>query len=101
LRRPLGITIVGGLIVSQMLTLYTTPVIYLLLDKLHVRLWGQRVAREPAYLLRAATRALRDTALTGRPLEAEKPGLPQRLSAPLAHQPQWSSSPHPLRKSLG
>ena len=35
LRRPLGITIVGGLLVSQVLTLYTTPVIYLLLDKLH------------------------------------------------------------------
>jgi multidrug efflux pump len=37
LRRPLGITIVGGLIVSQILTLYTTPVVYLLLDDL--RLW--------------------------------------------------------------
>jgi multidrug efflux pump len=34
LRRPLGITIVGGLIVSQMLTLYTTPVVYLSLDRL-------------------------------------------------------------------
>jgi multidrug efflux pump len=32
-RRPLGITIVGGLIVSQMLTLYTTPVVYLSLDR--------------------------------------------------------------------
>jgi multidrug efflux pump len=40
LRRPLGITIIGGLIVSQVLTLYTTPVIYVLLDKLHRRLWG-------------------------------------------------------------
>jgi multidrug efflux pump len=39
LRRPLGITIIGGLLVSQALTLYTTPVIYLLLDGLHHRLW--------------------------------------------------------------
>ncbi len=41
LRRPLGITIVGGLIVSQMLTLYTTPVVYLTLDRLRLRIAGK------------------------------------------------------------
>jgi multidrug efflux pump len=40
LRRPLGVAIVGGLIVSQMLTLYTTPVVYLYLDR--CRLWFER-----------------------------------------------------------
>jgi multidrug efflux pump len=44
LRRPLGITIIGGLLVSQVLTLYTTPVIYLMLDRLHRRLAGPRKA---------------------------------------------------------
>lgn len=44
LRRPLGITIVGGLILSQLLTLYTTPVIYLFFDRLAVRFAGRRSA---------------------------------------------------------
>jgi multidrug efflux pump len=49
LRRPLGIAIVGGLIFSQMLTLYTTPVVYLYLDRF--RLWWERVRhRQPARL---------------------------------------------------
>jgi len=42
LRRPLGITIVGGLIVSQMLTLYTTPVVYLFFDRLRLRFTGKQ-----------------------------------------------------------
>jgi multidrug efflux pump len=37
LRAPLGITIIGGLLVSQVLTLFTTPVIYLAMDRLHPR----------------------------------------------------------------
>jgi multidrug efflux pump len=46
LRRPLGIAIVGGLILSQLLTLYTTPVVYLYLDRL--ALWARRHRRRPA-----------------------------------------------------
>jgi multidrug efflux pump len=47
LRRPLGISIVGGLILSQILTLFTTPVIYLALDSLGRRFFPRR-ADEPA-----------------------------------------------------
>jgi multidrug efflux pump subunit AcrB len=37
LRRPLGISIIGGLMVSQVLTLYTTPVLYAVMDRLRLR----------------------------------------------------------------
>jgi multidrug efflux pump len=48
LRRPLGITIIGGLIVSQILTLYTTPVIYLLIDRMRRRRSDPATAGAPA-----------------------------------------------------
>ena len=41
LRRPLGITIVGGLLLSQLLTLYTTPVVYLTMDRMRLRMLGR------------------------------------------------------------
>ena len=48
LRHPLGITIVGGLILSQLLTLFTTPVIYLYFDRLERRFAGAAPARRRA-----------------------------------------------------
>ena len=51
LRNPLGITIIGGLLLSQLLTLYTTPVIYLAMERLRVRLTRRappRPAPQPA-----------------------------------------------------
>jgi multidrug efflux pump len=51
LRRPLGITIIGGLFVSQILTLYTTPVIYLLIDRARQMRWrrsGRATVQAPA-----------------------------------------------------
>jgi multidrug efflux pump len=46
LRRPLGITIIGGLIVSQMLTLFTTPIVYIYMDRLQTWLQGARKHRQ-------------------------------------------------------
>jgi len=58
MRRPLGIAILGGLVLSQMLTLYTTPVVYVYLDRF--RLWAERRFRrgrtraEPGHALAPA-----------------------------------------------
>ena len=51
LRRPLGISIVGGLIFSQMLTLFTTPVVYIYLDQLHVWLQRKKHRKKPAVIV--------------------------------------------------
>jgi multidrug efflux pump subunit AcrB len=48
LRRPLGVTIIGGLIFSQLLTLYTTPVVYLFFDALAERVAAMRGRKPPA-----------------------------------------------------
>jgi len=47
LRRPLGVAIVGGLVLSQMLTLFTTPVMYLYLDRMRIRLAKLRGGQMP------------------------------------------------------
>ena len=57
LHRPLGISIVGGLIVSQMLTLFTTPVVYLALDRLRHRFILRRAAAASTRLSTAAVPA--------------------------------------------
>jgi multidrug efflux pump len=49
LRRPLGIAMVGGLLLSQILTLYTTPVIYIFFDKLGMRISGKRPSAKPEH----------------------------------------------------
>jgi multidrug efflux pump len=48
LRRPLGITIIGGLLLSQLLTLYTTPVIYLFFDEIAAKFLARRKRKSPA-----------------------------------------------------
>jgi Cu/Ag efflux pump CusA len=42
IRQPLGYAIVGGLALSQILTLYTTPVVYIYLDRLQTRMFGEK-----------------------------------------------------------
>jgi len=53
-RRPLGLAVVGGLLVSQMLTLYLTPVYYVYMEALRRRLGGRRATSDPEYAVRGA-----------------------------------------------
>ena len=53
LRQPLGYAMVGGLALSQLLTLYTTPVVYLYLDQLQLMLTGESAARSKRAVARA------------------------------------------------
>ena len=54
LRQPLGYAMVGGLALSQMLTLFTTPVVYLYLDRLQTWLGGENAAHEDEEAARIA-----------------------------------------------
>ena len=76
-RQPLGIAIVGGLILSQVLTLYTTPVIYLYLDRF--RLWSQRLEAAARHRWRPTPRCNRAS----------------RCQAPASVQPAASPMPRP------
>jgi Cu/Ag efflux pump CusA len=64
LRRPLGISIVGGLMVSQALTLYTTPVIYLYMDRLQMKLRRRKRAPAVQHELPSAPASLEGPSLT-------------------------------------
>jgi multidrug efflux pump len=58
MRQPLGIAIVGGLILSQLLTLYTTPVVFVLMDRLRSWRWPKRAKpQSPALFIPSAMNA--------------------------------------------
>ncbi len=109
LRNPLGITIIGGLLLSQLLTLYTTPVIYLAMERLRARLRRSRlrpsVAASPAPHIRPAEQSMRvenfsepfirrpigTTLLAHRPVSDRR----RRLPLPAGRQPARRSISRP------
>ena len=83
LRRPLGITIIGGLLVSQILTLYTTPVIYLLIDRLRRPVRSLPRSRRPQNSFEPQARA----AYSGRMSKQAEPATGAAIAEPIPDCP--------------
>ena len=79
LRRPLGIAIVGGLLLSQFLTLYTTPVIYIYLSRFSHLKWFWRRKTDPEIVVPAA-----EPALAAGPRAEVRQTPPPKLREPVA-----------------
>ena len=98
LRRPLGISIVGGLMVSQVLTLYTTPVVYLYLDRFRVAARGAGGGHSPAWRPRRGRRNDASARSAPPPLEGGGWGRGADNHRPLA---VGTPPPNPLPQGEG
>jgi multidrug efflux pump len=80
LRYPLGVTITGGLLLSQLLTLYTTPVIYLAMERLRLRVTGGAEIAPPATTPQKATTGVEGEVAPPAPAKAELPEFARRAA---------------------
>ena len=88
LRQPLGLVMVGGLLLSQVLTLFTTPVIYLMFDRLSRRWRGARPAAQGRFMIISAPFIVRPVATTLLTLAVVLAGLLSFFLLPVAPLPQ-------------